>query len=92
MSTLVVTSGIYRFFSQGQLDRERLRYIAEVQKANTQLAGAAVNGQSFTFTSGAGREMSLEQWADALAGAYVQLGITDFGFPSPTRVGSRLCA
>lgn len=91
MSTQVVTSGIYRFFSQGQLDRERLRYIAEVQKSNTQLAGAAVNGQSFTFNV-AGRELSLEEWSDAIAAAYVQLGITDFGFPSPTRARSRICA
>ena len=84
MSTPVVLAGLYRFFSRQQLDQERLRYIAEVQKANTQLTGAAVNGQSFQFSVN-GRETSLEEWGDALAAAYVSLGVTDFGFPTSNR-------
>jgi hypothetical protein len=81
MPVTTVQSGLYRFFSRGQLDAERLRYIAEVQKSNTQLAGASINGQSYQFNI-QGRELTLEEWADAIAGAYCQLGITDYGTPS----------
>lgn len=84
MSLSVVQSGLYRFFTKAQLDQERLRYIAEVQKSNTQLAGASINGQSFQFQVN-GREMTLEGWADALAAAYVSLGITDYGLPTSNR-------
>jgi hypothetical protein len=84
MSLPVVQSGLYRFFTKAQLDQERLRYIAEVQKSNTQLTGASINGQSFQFQIN-GRELTLEQWADALAAAYCQLGITDYGLPTPSR-------
>lgn len=78
MASSYVTAGIYRFFTLPELDAERVRYKAEVQKANTQLAGAGINGQSFTFAVN-GREMSLEEWANALAHAYQQLGHTAFG-------------
>ena len=82
----VVQSGIYRFFTRPQLDQERLRYMAEVKKANTTITGASVNGQSFQFAVGASsRELSLEEWSDALAAAYLQLGVTDYGTPTPTR-------
>lgn len=84
MPAQVVQSGIYRFFTLAQLNQERLRYIAEVQKSNTQLTGASINGQSFQFNV-AGREITLEQWADALAAAYVSLGVDDYGVPTPTR-------
>jgi len=84
MPQLTVTAGLYRFFTLAQLNQERLRYIAEVQKSNTQLTGASINGQSFQFQVG-GREITLEQWGDALAAAYVSLGVTDYGFPTPTR-------
>lgn len=84
MST-VVTFGLYRFFSKAQLDAERVRYVAEVAKANTQLTGASINGQSFQFTVN-GREIPLEEWGDQLAAAYVSLGITDYGTPAPSRV------
>jgi hypothetical protein len=80
----VVQAGLYRFLTLAQLNQERLRYIAEVQKSNTQLSGASINGQSFQFQVG-GRELTLEQWGDALAAAYVSLGVTDYGFPTPTR-------
>jgi hypothetical protein len=84
MPQLTVPAGLYRFFTLAQLNQERLRYIAEVQKSNTQLTGASINGQSFQFQVG-GRELTLEQWGDALAAAYVALGVTDYGFPTPTR-------
>lgn len=83
MST-VVTSGLYRFFTKAQLDLERARYVAEVQKANTQLSGASVNGQSFQFQVN-GREMPLEEWGDHITAAYCSLGITDFGTPASNR-------
>ena len=85
MSTPAVSFGLYRFFSKAQLDSERARYIAEVQKANSQLTGASVNGQSFQFTVN-GREMPLAQWGDELAAAYLSLGISDYGAPAPSRV------
>lgn len=86
----VVQFGLYRFFSLAQLNQERLRYIAEVQKANTTLAGASIAGQSFQFAVN-GRELTLEQWADALAAAYVSLGVTDYGLPTPNRSSIRFC-
>lgn len=83
-----VSFGLYRFFSRAQLDAERNRYIAEVQKANTQLSSASINGQSFTFNV-AGRELSLAEWGDALAAAYNDLGEFKYGTPSPDRVTAR---
>lgn len=84
MSAQVVTAGLYRFFTLAQLNQERLRYIAEVQKSNTQLSGASINGQSFQFQVN-GRELTLPEWGDALAAAYVSLGISDYGFPASNR-------
>ncbi len=88
MNTITVQSGLYRFFTRAELDAERIRYKAEVKKANTALTGAAINGQSYTF-SVQGREMSLPEWADALADAYNQLGETQYGTPSATSALSR---
>lgn len=85
MSTPSVLFGPYRFFSKSQLDTERLRFVAEVQKANTQLTGASVNGQSFQFSVN-GREITLEEWGDQIAAAYLSLGFTDYGNPAPSRV------
>ena len=50
--------------------------------------GASINGQSYQFSS-AGREMTLPEWADELAAAYLQLGITDYGTPSPNSALAR---
>ena len=88
MSQQVVQFGLYRFFTLAQLNQERLRYVAEVQKSNTNLSGASINGQSFQFQVN-GRELTLEQWADALAAAYASLGITEYGLPTPTRTTLR---
>jgi hypothetical protein len=88
MSTPTVQSGLYRFFSKVQLDQERLRYVEQVRAANTNLSSASVNGQSFTFAVG-GRELTLEQWGDTLADAYNQLGIYDYGAPTPRTLSSR---
>ena len=88
MSQITVQSGLYRFFTRAQLDGERIRYIGEVQKSNTRLIGAAINGQSYTF-SVQGREMSLPEWADALADAYNQLGVTEYGTPAPCCAGAQ---
>lgn len=91
MPQQVVTFGLYRFFTLGDLNQERLAYIAAVKGADTQLSGASINGQSFQFkVGGTDTEMSLEEWGDALAAAYVSLGITDYGFPTPTRFVARL--
>ena len=88
MPQQVVTAGLYRFFTLGDLNQERLRYKAEVQKSNSQLTGASIAGQSFQFQVN-GRELTLEQWGDALAAAYVSLGVTDYGFPSSNRAAIR---
>ena len=88
MSQQVVTAGLYRFFTLAQLNQEKLRYIAEVQKSNSQLTGASINGQSFQFQVN-GREMSLEEWGDNLAAAFVLLGVTDYGFPTSNRTSIR---
>jgi hypothetical protein len=90
MSQQVVQAGIYRFHTLAQLNQERLAYIAAVQNGDAQLAGASINGQSFQFkTGGSDSEMTLEEWGDALAAAYVSLGITDYGFPTPSRATIR---
>ena len=83
MNTLTVQSGLYRFFTRAELDAERIRYKSEVKKANTQLTGASINGQTYQFLTN-GRELTLPEWADALADAYNQLGDTEYGLPSPT--------
>jgi hypothetical protein len=88
MSTQTVQRGLYRFFTKPLLDAERIRYIQQVQASNTQLAASSVNGQSFTFQV-SGREIPLEQMADILADAYLQLGIMDYGVPTPTKTVSR---
>ena len=88
MSQLTVQSGLYRFFTQAELNTERLRYKDEVKKSNSSLVGASINGQSYQFSS-AGREMTLTEWGDELAAAYLQLGVTDYGVPSPNSVSAR---
>ena len=88
MSQLTVQSGLYRFFTQAELNTERLRYKDEVKKSNSSLVGASINGQSYQFSS-AGREMTLSEWGDELAAAYLQLGITDYGTPAPNSVSAR---
>jgi hypothetical protein len=80
VSQQTVNFGLYRFFTKAQLDAERLRYVQEVQKANSTLAGAGINGQTFTFSL-RGRELSLEEWGDTLAAAYNSLGVYDYGTP-----------
>ena len=87
MST-IVQRGLYRFFTKPLLDVERLRYVELVQAANSQLAGSSINGQSFTFQI-QGREIPLEQMGDILTDAYNQLGVTDYGFPTPNKTVSR---
>lgn len=88
MSQLTVQSGLYRFFTQAELNTERLRYKDEVKKSNSSLVGASINGQSYQFSS-AGREMTLTEWGDELAAAYLQFGVTDYGAPSPNSVSAR---
>ena len=84
MPSPVVQSGLYSFFTRAELDAEVIRYKSQVRAANTQLAGAGVNGQSFNFVV-QGREMSLPEWAAELQSAYAQLGVTDYGLPPLNR-------
>ena len=88
MSQLTVQSGLYRFFTQAELNTERLRSKDEVKKSNSSLVGASINGQSYQFSS-AGREMTLSEWGDELAAAYLQLGVTDYGTPAPNSALAR---
>jgi hypothetical protein len=71
-------SGIYRFHTSAQLATEKDRYVAEVNKAGSQLAGASINGQSYSFVV-MGREMTLEEWGNELAAAFAQRGNTVYG-------------
>ena len=88
MNTLTVQTGLYRFFTRAELDAERIRYKTEVKKANSTLTGASINGQSYQFITN-GRELTLVEWADALADAYNQLGDTQYGTPAPNSAVSR---
>lgn len=88
MSLLTVQSGPFRFCTKSQLDQIRLKFAAEAASFNSGLAGAAINGSSFTF-SHAGREYSREQFGDALAAAYNQLGVSDYGHPTGNRATTR---
>ena len=86
MASPTVQSGVYRFFTKPQLDAERVRFTGQESAGGPQIAGASVNGQSFTFAVN-GTQLSREEWGDALAAAYNQLGIYDYGSPtSSTRV------
>lgn len=89
MSTFqIVTAGPYFGFTKAQLEAELARYVAQVQASGSDLAGASVNGQSFTF--GPRRDWSIEQWQLHLQGALAQIDPDRFPPPPSNGVAMRL--
>ena len=74
-----IPSGPYFGFTKPELDAELLRYKAAVKQSASRLAGASVNGQSYTF--GPRADMSLAEWQQALQDALAYFGAAD---PVPT--------
>lgn len=70
-----IPSGPYFGFTLPELRQELVRYKAAVKQAGSPLAGASVNGQSFSF--GPRRDMSLSEWQIALQDALAHFGEAD---------------
>lgn len=87
----VVTSGPFTFMSRAQLDAIRVAFAADAPNYSRSLAGASVNGQSFTFSHG-GVEYQREEFAGLLQDAYCQLGETRYGCPPGNRTAARFSA
>lgn len=71
MAAAFIPTGPYRFFTLAMLEVEKARYITARQQAGTRLAGATVNGQTFTF--GDRKDGSIEEWGDNLQTALAYL-------------------
>lgn len=82
--SLTVVTGPFTFMTKAQLDLVRLKFAANAPEYSFGLAGANVNGQSFTFTH-SGVEYAREEFAALLQHAYWQLGVTEYGFPPGNR-------
>lgn len=76
-----VPSGPYFGFTKPELDAELQRYKAAVKQSGSRLAGASVNGQSYTF--GPRADMSLAEWQQALQAALAYFGAAD---PAPADI------
>jgi hypothetical protein len=74
-----IPSGPYFGFTKPELDAELVRYKAAVKQSASRLAGASVNGQSYTF--GPRADMSLAEWQIALQAALAHFGAAD---PAPS--------
>lgn len=91
MSQQVVTSGPFRFCTLSKLNQIRLSFVESVPTGEAALSGASINGQSFQFTAPNAQTYTREEFGDHLAAAYLQLGITDYGVPSPRTTSAQLC-
>lgn len=87
----IVTSGPFTFMVKAQLDATRIKFAGTVPEYDRGLAGASMNGQSFTFTH-SGVTYHREEFASLLQDAYCQLGITEFGCPTGNRTVAYLGA
>lgn len=85
-----VQSGPLRFRTKPQLDQLRLAFTEKTPAYGLTLTGSAINGQSYQFALG-GTQYTEEEFGDILAAAYNQLGITQYGYPSPRTSTARLC-
>lgn len=72
---------------KSQLDPIRIAFAADVPTYTRDLAGASVNGQSFTFAHN-GIEYTREEFAALLQDAYAQLGDTRYGLPPGNRTAA----
>jgi hypothetical protein len=82
-----VPTGIYFGFTKPELNDELARYKAAVKQSGSNLVGAGINGQSFTF--GPRGDMSLEQWQQELQAALAYFG--DGDAPSGSAQVVRFC-
>lgn len=82
-----VLSGPFTFMVKSQLDAIRLAFTADAPTYTRDLAGASVNGESFTFSHN-GVEYAREEFAGLLQDAYVQLGETKYGYPPGNRTAA----
>lgn len=71
-----------------QLDALRVAFAASGPAYSRDLAGASVNGESFTFFHD-GVEYQREEYAGLLQDAYCQLGETKYGYPPGNRTAAR---
>ncbi len=85
---LTVIRGPFTFMSKAQLDAIRVAFAADAPSYTRDLAGASVNGESFTFTH-SGVEYSREEFAGLLQDAYWQIGETRYGEPPGNRTAAR---
>jgi hypothetical protein len=83
-----VTRGPFCFMSRTQLDAIRVAFAADAPTYTRSLAGASVNGQSFTFSHD-GVEYHREEFASLLQDAYCQIGVTTWGTPAGNRTAAR---
>ena len=82
-----VTRGPFTFIAKSQLDAIRETFAATPPAYSRDLAGASVNGESFTFTH-SGVEYQREEFAALLQDAYWQLGDTRYGCPPGNRTAA----
>ena len=85
-----VPFGPFVFSTKADLDAARIAFKAQSANFNSGLIGASINGQSYQFTAPDGLLYSREEYGAHLQAAYLSLGITDYGEPSPTRTVARL--
>ena len=85
MSQQVVQSGPFGGCTLQQINQARIEFTGGASTFNSGLSGASINGQSFQFMAPDQREYTRAEYWNHLQGAYVQLGITDYGFPTPAR-------
>jgi len=79
MADAIVPTGPYFGFTLAELNVELARYKAARQQAGTRLAGATVNGQTFTF--GDRKDGTLDEWQDNLQVALTYLDPDTYNFP-----------
>ena len=82
-----VTSGPFTFYPRSRLDEIRVAFVATTPDYTRGLAGASVNGESFTFFHD-GVEYQREEFAALLQDAYIQLGETKYGYPHGNRTAA----
>lgn len=70
--------------TKARLDEIRIAFVASTPAYTRDIAGASVNGQSFTFYYD-GVEYHREEFAALLQDAYCQLGDTRYGVPEGNR-------
>jgi hypothetical protein len=79
-----VATGPFTFMTEAQLDQIRIKFASSTPSYDRALAGASVNGESFTFTH-SGATYQREEFASLLQDAYLQIGVTKWGLPRGNR-------